>query len=95
MRLDCRVMERIRRPGRPQGALIAHPERGASGGVVLHGFSVVIQVAGFLLIGSGQLRALVSNLVQIAACFTATVFCHPWQRSAAVIWAERFGVCLR
>ncbi len=36
---------------------------------------VAIQMAGFLLIGSGQLRALVSNLVQIAACSTAAVFC--------------------
>jgi signal transduction histidine kinase/CheY-like chemotaxis protein len=36
---------------------------------------VVLQIAGFLLIGSEALRALASNLIQIAACFTAAGFC--------------------
>jgi signal transduction histidine kinase/ActR/RegA family two-component response regulator len=36
---------------------------------------VVLQIAGFVLIGSEALRALASNLIQIAACFTAAAFC--------------------
>ena len=36
---------------------------------------VGVQVAGFALIRSEPLRAFVSNVVQIACCFTATAFC--------------------
>ena len=36
---------------------------------------VVIQVAGFLFLEPGSLRALISNIVQIAACLTAAAFC--------------------
>lgn len=36
---------------------------------------VVIQAAGFLLIRSEPLRALVSNIVQVACCFTAAALC--------------------
>ena len=36
---------------------------------------VAVQVAAFLFIGSEPLRALVSNLAQIAACVTAAAFC--------------------
>jgi hypothetical protein len=36
---------------------------------------VVIQVAAFLLIAAGPLRDLISNLIQIATCITASAFC--------------------
>jgi signal transduction histidine kinase/ActR/RegA family two-component response regulator len=36
---------------------------------------VLIQVAGFLLLGPGTSRDLVSNLIQIASCLTAAAFC--------------------
>jgi signal transduction histidine kinase len=43
---------------------------------------VVLQIAGFLLLGPGSLRALVSNLIQIAACLAAAGLCfHASRRS--------------
>jgi signal transduction histidine kinase len=46
---------------------------------------VVVQIASFLLLGSGSPRALVSNIIQIAACLTAAGLCfHASRRSGEV-----------
>lgn len=43
---------------------------------------VAVQIASFLLLGPGSLRALISNIVQIAACLTAAGLCiHASRRS--------------
>jgi signal transduction histidine kinase len=52
---------------------------------------VVVQVAGLLFLRPGSLRALVSNITQIAACLTAAAFCLAASRRsrdmARTFWA--------
>jgi signal transduction histidine kinase len=46
---------------------------------------VVLQIASFLLLGPGSSRALISNIIQIAACLTAAGLClHASRRSRDV-----------